>query len=218
MTQQFFDYATIIVGLPRHGKTTIAAHEAFDHLTRYPTGLVLAHDPNGQFRSFCTVYDTIDEYKRARDAATAKRQPFPRGASIRNDAKAIRDEAIAIGRARNTDVNTRVPIKLTYDEGSLAKSSGGSWMSEIDEAMLSNRAHWGIHVTYNIQKPTALTEAFYTMSRDVFIFAMPSRRRTAVLEDYLGLKDGALDELLGDGTKPCPKFRYKHWRSGEGLL
>ena len=210
---EFFDRMTVIVGLPRHGKTTIARDEASGLLREFPTSIVLAHDPNAQFRDFCAVYDTVDEYRAKRDAATAKRLPFPRGASIRNDAKAVRDEAIRIGRDRNIDVNVRVPVKLSYDEGSLAKSSGGSWMNEVDEALLSNRAHWGIWVTYNIQKPTALTEAFYTMARDVYVFSMPSRRRTAVLEDYLGLKEGALDELVG-----APKFKYKHWRSGVGLL
>ncbi len=208
-----FNKAVIIVGPPQYGKTTIARREAIAHLRAHPTGLVLAHDPNRQFRDFCAIYDDAAAWRAALDAATKKKAPFPRGASIGGSSAALRDAAIALGRARNQAGSVRVPIFLVFDESSLLEGSGATNVSREEQALLSNRRHWGIATLYNVQRPTALMEGFYSMATDVYVLAQPSERRTSVLEAYLGLPDRALAALVG-----APKFRFAHWRAGEGLV
>lgn len=208
-----FNHAVVVVGPPQYGKTTIARAEAVAHLRAHAAGLVLAHDPNRQFRDFCRVYESAADWRAALDRAQRKREPFARGASIGGSAAELTRTAIELGRARNAAGAVRVPILLVYDESSLMETSGGSWMGKDETQLLSNRRHWGIAPLYNVQRPTALTEAFYSMATDVYVFAQPSERRTEVIEEYLGLPRGALRSLVG-----APRYQFAHWRAGEGLV
>jgi len=208
-----FNKAVVIVGPPQYGKTTIARAEAVAHLRAHPTGLVLAHDPNRQFRDFCAVFEDAAEWRRKAGEAASKRRPFPRGASIGGSAAELTRVAVEIGRARNQAGAVRVPIFLVYDESSLMETSGSSFMGKEETQLLSNRRHWGIAPLYNVQRPTALTEAFYSMATDVYVLAQPSETRTEKLEEYLGLARGSMRSLVG-----AQKFRYLHWRAGEGLV
>lgn len=208
-----FNKAVVVVGPPQYGKTTKAIDQAVEHLRAYPTGLVLAHDPNRQFRSFCGVYETVSDWRRALDQAARTKTEIPRGSSVGGSAADVTRAAVELGKARNVAGKVRVPIFLVFDESSLMETSGGSFMGKEETQLLSNRRHWGIAPLYNVQRPTALTEAFYSMSTDVFIFGQPSERRTAILEEYLGLRAGVLAWLVG-----APKFTYAHWRAGEGLV
>lgn len=208
-----FNKATVIVGPPQYGKTTIARTEAVEHLAAHRMGLVLAHDPNRQFRDFCAVYETADEWLSKMTAAASKRVPFPRGASVGGSAAELARVAIELGRRWNDSDNVRVPMLLVYDESSLLEGSGSSHIGQQETQLLSNRRHWGIGPLYNVQRPTALTEAFYSMATDVYVLAQPSERRTGVLEEYLGLRPGSLAHLVG-----AAKFKFAHWRAGEGLV
>lgn len=205
-----FNFASVIVGPPQMGKTTIARTLVRDHLAA--GGWAFVHDPNRQFRDMCAVYDDAAAW-RAAAAAAGKETPFPRGASLGGKATDVTQLAVDIGRAHNTADNIRVPIMLVYDESSLMGSSGGSYVGELDNALLSNRRHWGVGPVYNVQRPTALTEGFYNLATDVFILAQSSDRRTRVLEEYLGLPDGALDALVG-----AEPFTFRHWKAGKGLV
>jgi len=208
-----FNSATVIVGPPQYGKTTIARDVALAFLREHPKGLVMAHDPNRQFRDFCRTYETAADWRAKLARAASKSEPFARGASIGGSAAELAQVAIELGRRWNTADRVRVPLLLVYDESSLLETSGSSHIGQADTQLLSNRRHWGIGPIYNVQRPTALTEAFYSMATDVYILAQPSERRTGVLEEYLGLKGGALSSLVG-----APKFRFAHWRAGEGLV
>jgi len=208
-----YNFAAVVVGPPQAGKTTIVRGLVIEHLQRYPTGLALVHDPNRQFRDICQTWETADAWRAAIAAAAAKKAPFPAGASIGGAASDLTKVAIELGRARNTAGNVRIPILLAYDESSLMGTSGTSYIGELDTQLLSNRRHWGIGPVYNVQRPTALTEAFYSMATDVYILTQPSPRRTAVIEEYLGLPPDALAELVG-----AERFRYRHWQAGKGLV
>ncbi len=213
MTTSEFNKAVVIVGPPQYGKTTIARTEAIEHLAKHPKGLVLAHDPNRQFRDFCAVYETAAEWRAAMTRAASKGTPFARGASIGGSSAELTKVAIELGRRWNTADRVRVPIFLVYDESSLLEGSGSSHIGQQETQLLSNRRHWGIAPLYNVQRPTALTEAFYSMATDVYVLAQPGEGRTKVIEDYLGLRAGSLSHLVG-----ARKFCFSHWRAGEGLV
>ncbi len=207
------DSAIVIVGLPKYGKTTIAKHEVEKHLRAYPTGIALVHDPNAQFDDLCATFESVDAWRAAATKAAAEQQPFPRGAAFTCAASAVAALAIELGKQHNKAKDVRLPIKLVYDETSMMDTSGPTHMDQLDTMILANRRHWGIAPVFNVQRVTALTEAFYSQATDVIIFAQPSQTRTRKLEDYLGLREGTLDPLVGG-----PKYQHVRFRQGEGLV
>ena len=206
------DKAVIVIGPPKHGKTTIARGLVLEHLTAYATGFALVHDPNRQLRS-CRRYESVAQFRAACAAAVRDKKPIPRGASFGGKASELSAFARELGQLHNSDTNVQVPILLVYDESSLMDTSGSTHISDVDLEINANRRHWGIAPVYNLQRPTALTEAFYTMATDVYVFSQPGARKTRTLEEYLGLGDGRLDGLVGR-----PKFVHVHWKQGEGLV
>lgn len=208
-----FNHAVVIVGPAEFGKTTAARSEVAAFLKDHPSGLVLAHDCNVQFKDYCATYEDITTWKRAAAAAAAEKRPMPRGVSVGGNAVELTREAIAIGKRFNSADNTRVPILLVYDESSLMTSSGSSYMGTEDVQLLSNRRHWGIGPVYNVQYPTALTRAFYERATAVYVFSQTSEKSTTTLEEYLGLREGALAEMI-----QAPPYKYKLWRRKIGLV
>jgi len=208
------DQAVLLCGLPKHGKTTEARRLAKAHLERYPTGYVLVHDRHAQFSPDITrAFKDTAEWRAELAAAAAEKKPFPRGASFRCSATEISKLAIELGEKHNNAKHVRVPMMVIYDESSLMDSSGPTHMDALDVDLFSNRRHYGIAPVYNVQRPGALMEAFFTQSTEVYIFSQPSEKWTHTLEERLGLRGGELDFLVGG-----PKFRYVLWRQGEGLV
>lgn len=208
-----YNFAAVIVGPPQAGKTTAVRKIVREHLEKWPTGIALVHDPNRQFLDLCAPYDDVKAWRKAIAAAGAAGKSVPPGASIGGVASDITAAAIAMGREHNTAANIRVPILLAFDESSLMDTSGPTHLGDQDTQLLSNRRHWGIGPVYNVQRVTSLTEGFYTMATDVYVFTQPSATRTAKLEEYLGLAPGSLDELVG-----APRYKYKQWTADRGLL
>lgn len=207
------DQATIVVGLPKHGKTTIARKEAHAHLQTFPSGLVLAHDKHEQLVPDLTrSYASADEWRKAYAAAAAAKQPFARGASFRGDSTEVARLAIELGERHNSAKNVRVPIKLIFDESSLMETSGATWMDKLDFQVFANRRHWGLAPFLNVQRQASLTAAFFEQATDVYVFAQ-TEENARELERKLSLPKGALQAIVN-----APKFRYLHWRQGEGLV
>lgn len=209
------DQATIVVGLPKHGKSTIARKEAIAHLTTYPTGLVLAHDMHEQLvPDICVAYASIDEWRKAQTAPTA-----PRGASFRCTATEVVNLAIELGERHNRAKDVRRPMKVIVEEGSLAPDLvAPTHMSELATKLFANRRHWGIAPYINMQSQRSITSAFFEQATDVYIFAQTERNARA-LEDKLSLPVGALDPTITEPPgRVCPKHRCLHWRQGEGLV
>ena len=207
------DQAVIVIGPPKHGKTTIGRELVKAHLEKYPTGIALVHDTNRQFTDLCRWTGSVAACRANVTAARREKKPIARGWAFGGESTPVSELAAELGQLHNRADDVRVPILLVYDETSMMESSGSTHIAQIDLRINANRRHWGIAPVYNLQRPTALTEAFYTMSTDVYVFAQPSERRTRVLEEYLGLADGRLARLVGAG-----KYTHAHWRQGEGLV
>lgn len=202
------DQATIVVGLPKHGKTTIARSEALAHLQAYPTGLVLAHDANEQLAPDITrMHETIADWRAA--AATAK---HTRGASFACSSDEVARLAVELGKRHNRAKHVKVPIKLIFDETSLMATSGSTYMDKLDFQVFANRRHWGLAPLINVQRQSSLMAAFYELATDVYVFAL-NEESARELERKLSLSKGALQPIVN-----APKYRYLHWKQGEGLV
>ena len=202
------DQATIVVGLPKHGKTTIARSVALAHLQTYPTGKVFAHDKHEQLApDITTVYATIDEWRAANRAPTA-----PRGASFRCSSVEVAKLAVELGERHNRVKDVKIPIALIFDEASLMETSGPTFMDKLDFQIFANRRHWGLAPLFNVQRQSSLMAAFYEQATDVYVFAQ-TEENARELEKKLSLPRGALGSTIN-----APKFHYLHWRQGEGIV
>lgn len=208
-----FNFCAIIIGPPEHGKTSALRSLVREHLGAHETGLALVHDPNRQLRDICAVYEDAAAWRRAFDAACKSGEPFPRGASIGGKAEHVRDEAIALGKARNESDNVRIPILLAMDESSLMGTSSAHHLGDEDRELLSNRRHWGIGPVYNAQTVTGLHESFFTLATVVIVFAQQSERETEKLELRIGVPEGSSRGLVN-----APPFRFLRFERGKGFV
>lgn len=208
------DQATIVVGLPKHGKTTIARQESLAWLQQYATGIVLAHDMHAQLvPDICVAYASVDEWRKAHAAERA-----PGGASFRCSSTDVIKLAIELGEKHNTAKNVRLPMKVVIEEASLADDIGATHMDKLIFKLFANRRHYGIAPYLNVQTQRALMSGFYEQATDVYIFAQ-TERNARELELRLSLPPGALDATITEPPgRVCPKWRCLHWRQGEGLV
>ena len=205
------DEATIVIGLPKHGKTTIARAELATFLATYPTGLVLAHDLNDQFGDYCRTYETTEQWRKAYRDTHAKREPFPRGAAFTCAASEVGELVLELGRKHNRAKNVRVPMKYLKDEESNSDTSEPTYQGPQDRTIWSNRRHLGVAPFSNAQVATDINDKFYRAATKVYVFNQ-SEESARYLEKKLSLAKGALQAIVN-----APKRRYVLWHQGEGL-
>ncbi len=209
------DQMTIVIGPPKVGKTTYVRQLVVEHLTKYPSGIALVHDSNGdQFRDICAPYDNVAAYRDAVAAAAESGNKLPRGSAFLGfDSSAIRSLAVEIGTKYNAADVVQVPILLVFDETSMMESSGSTWIDRDDLRMVATRRHLGIAPVYNCQREAALTQAFFDVSTDVLVFSQNSIDAALAIEKKIGLAKGSLAKCVG-----ASKFLYAHWHQGAGLV
>ncbi len=198
---------TIVVGPAEYGKSTIVRGKVLQHLRSHERGVAFVHDPHGQFSDMCAPY------KDAAAVRAALASPrFYRGFSVGGSSSDVRALALELGERWNKSDNVRVPILWANDESSLMDSSSKNHMSAEDLAVCSNRRHWGIAPVLNVQSVTNLTRGWYEQATEVYVLSQVSEDRARLLEEYLGLRRGAMASIMG-----APKFQYLHWLRGVGL-
>lgn len=211
-----FNQSHIIVGPPGCGKTTLAAQLVRRHLA-LPKGIVFAHDPVGQFRKHgCLPYSNAAAWRTAAaECARSKGElQLPRGASLGGSDEEITRLALELGEKCNTADRVELPMLVVYDEGSLRTSSGSTFIGATDNEALAIRRHRGVAFVFNLQDPAQLTERFFRMSTDVWMFRQTSSN-AAKLENLLLLEKG---DLVRAGITRLPQHHYIHVRLGEGIV
>jgi hypothetical protein len=207
------DEATIAVGLPKSGKSTVMRKECIEFLRTYPTGLVLAHDCNSELEPDVTKsYDDTKQWREAYARAAAEKKPFPRGASFRCSSEEVGDLVMELGRKFNSAKNVKLPIKFPLDEFSLSDTSLPTYQGKQDRQLWSLRRHLGVAPFINAQLVTDVVVKFWRQATKVYIFCQ-TEEQARELEKTLSLQKHALDAVIN-----APKYRYLLWRQGEGLV
>lgn len=207
------DEATLVVGLPKHGKSTVLRKRALEWLRTYPTGLVLAHDVNQELTPDLTrYYDTIDDWRAAYERALRDGKPFPGGASFGCSSEDVGKLVLELGSKHNRAKNVRVPMLYALDENSESDVSGPTWQGIQDRRIWSRRRHLGVAPLLNAQVVRDINIKFWRQASQAYLFAQ-SREQARDLEQKLSLPHRALDVLVG-----APKYRYLLWRAGEGIV
>lgn len=219
-----FNESHIIVGPPGAGKTVLASRLVRRHL-EHPDGVVFVHDPVGQFaRHGCHVYNDVAAWRAAAAKCSSKDGPkLPRGAALGGSDEEITRLVLDLGKKCNSVDRIAVRFMLVYDEGSLRTSSGATYMGATDNEVLAVRRHRGIALVYNLQDPGQLTERFFRMATDVWLFRQTTTN-AAKLEKLLILEPG---ELVRAGITRLPPptakggavtLHYLHVRVGQGII
>jgi len=203
------DEAIIVVGLPKHGKSTTLRRTALEFLQKYPTGIVLAHDPNEELCPDIThAYKNVAAWREAQAKGGA-----PRGASFTDcTATELGALVIELGERHNRAKDVRVPMLYALDENSENDTSGPTFQGQQDRRIWSRRRHFGVVPFLNTQMATDVNIKFWRAATTVVMFAQ-SEQQARHLEQILSLPEGALEELVN-----AEKFRYLVWRAGEGLV
>ncbi len=209
------DQQVIAIGAPKCGKTTIAHGLCLAHLKRFPQGVALVHDVNAQFRDLCALYETVQDWRDARELARANEEPFPHGAAFTgfDQSEEIAKLAFEIGRQRNTAFEVRTPIFCAFDETAAIEDSGSTFIGRMQLRISTQRRHLGISLAYNLTRESALMSAFYETATDVFVFRQSSEESVRAIEKKIGLPKGSLMRLL-----TAPNYEYAHWQAGKGLI
>lgn len=212
MSEEDYNFMGLVVGPPSHGKTTLAGALVRRHFTD-GEGIVLAHDPNQQYRHHgCAPYEDVAAWRRAAAKAIATRVAMPRGASLGGSASEVTELANDIGTRCNRALRCAVRILAVYDEGSLLDTSGSTYVGAVDNQLMANRRHRGVGLLYLIQRATQLPRPFFDMSTDVYVFRQPPDA-VDILERALLLRRGELAHVA-----ELPRHDYVHVKLGDGIV
>lgn len=211
-----WNFCAYIIGPPEYGKTTLLRQLVERHFKSMPTGIVFVHDPVAQFAGDgCAYYKDANAWRAAAaDVAKNKGATMPRGASVGGSAEDLTRLALSLGeKCGNTHEHVRVPILLAFDEASLRDGSGATWMGKDDNELLATRRHRGVGIVFNLQDASQLTERFFRMSTDVYVFVQTTEN-TWKLEKALMLERGRLAPHVAS----LEKHDYLHVRLVEGIV
>lgn len=213
------DCVSIACGPKKHGKSTIA--RSFIRRALDAGRWVYAHDPLGQYRKLCAPYKNAKVWSDAAAAAAKSGAVLPRGAAFRTNAS-IRKESNGrefyttelvelvdqLGERYNTQTSARWPMSLVFDEGSLLGQS--TWIEQGLNELISQSRHRQVEVLLLCQRKAQLSDPFWELTTDVFLFRQP-RRRSKALEEPLCLDAGVLA-----GLEKLKKFSYVRVVNGDG--
>lgn len=198
------NYAGIACGGAGAGKTTLARQLVRQHLQERPGGIVLAHDPVGQYGR--APFEDAAAARAAIVDAQRRKTSLPRVLPIGGDSERITELAIELGRRANRAQHVPRPILVVYDEASLLSGSGSTWIGRVDQQSLAIRRHLGVMSLYLLQRPQQLPEPFWALATDCYLFAGPSTTARRAEELFL-LERGELEQI-----RDLPRFRYLHVR------
>jgi hypothetical protein len=169
-TTKSLNLAGFLVGVAEAGKSSHVTELAYDFVSR--GGWVFFHDPTRSFEEMgAVVFSSWAEYM-----ATAARDVDERGLpKLRVVAFTCPWSEVvagvkALGRAYNTQHDTRMPMLLIGDEASGIDSSGRTHMSQEDQELWSQRRHFGCGILVNLQRVKNLPTPFWEQVNHIWVF------------------------------------------------
>lgn len=200
-----YNFAALLVGDARAGKTTLAKRLMREFLGERPTGIVLAHDPVGQFSRarFSSGEAALEAIARAQ----AERSPMSRVLSIGGESKGVTRLAMKLGEdAGNTQYRAIRPVLVVYDEASML-SSGRTHIDKEEEQALATRRHRGVGAITCAQQASQLAAPYWNFSTECRLF-WQTAENVARVEKMFGLERGTLNRRAG-GLRPFHHLRIE---------
>jgi hypothetical protein len=202
------DFLALLIGPPKHGKSSLAADIAEQRLRQ--GRVVLAQDLYGDFKRLARTYKGEADYLRA--LADAKGAAAPAGAAFPMAADRVVALAMQLGERWNGSAdNIARPICVVVNETTTFEESGATHVSRGLAEAFAQRRHLGLEFVLCMQHAAQLPELIFEAATEVHMFRQSRRKRIAKLEDALGVED--LDGLIA-----LPPHRYVTWRPVEGIV
>lgn len=185
-----YNFAAVLIGDAECGKTTLARSLVYAFLVERRSGVVLAHDPAGQFAGAGGALADAEEARaRIREAQRA-RTAMSRVISCGGDAREVTRLALELGAVNRADRVVR-PILVVYDEASML-SSGRTHIDKVEEQALAIRRHRGVGSITCAQQATQLAAPYLYFATEVRLFRSPTATIRRV-EDLFNLEPGDLE-------------------------
>ena len=184
-----YNFAAVLIGDAGSGKTTLAQVLVRDFLEEWRSGIVLAHDPAGQF-SGGDAFEEAADAREAIRAAQRGRRAMHRVISCGGEAREVTRLALELGEVNRADRVVR-PVLVVYDEASML-SSGRTHIDKLEEQALAVRRHRGVGSITCAQQATQLAAPYLYFATECRLFrsATSTVRR---VEDLFGLEPGDLE-------------------------
>lgn len=188
------DFLALLIGPPKHGKSSLAAEYAEQRLRA--GSVVLVQDLNREFSRFCKHYNTEAEFLAVVAAAERAGTTFPGGAAFPLSADRVLALALQLGRTWNqAHGSVRQPICFVVNEVTSFVQSGPTHAGhDLSEAIFQRR-HLGLEMIFAMQHAAQLPQLVFEPATVVRMFRQARRDRIQLLEQVLGLERGALEGL-----------------------
>ncbi len=209
-----------IIGPRGTGKTTIARGLVVEHVRG--GGWAFVHDPMRQFMDLARSYESPAAWKAEAARAAKAKQPMHRAARFTCESGDVVKLCVELGDRHNRAKSIRLPMMLVIDETAMHSTSGPSWMSKEDNALLSTARHKGIVLVFVQQRVSQFPIQFYEMASDVYLFRSPARKLEE-LEEALAIAPGSLAQvptlhIPENGPTATDPAEFVHVKYAKGLV
>lgn len=206
------DYFAIAIGPQGYGKSSLGAELAEARLRA--GSWVVAQDMNRECSRFCVERRGTAELLELLAAAAKDQRPIPGGASFAVPADEVLRVAVALGEQWNRAHGTvRQRICVLINEATSFDGAGSTFVGQELARTLNQRRHLGLELVLCMQNAAQLPASVFEAATEVHIFRQDQQKRITLLEDRLGLREGALERLPS-----LVPHQYVTWRPVVGLV
>lgn len=203
-------------GVPGTGKSEWALRYCVE-LSQEHTCYVLAHDPGFRIRSKfhdgtptgVMRHDSIDSVKAqlAKDPRGVHAINVPDASEVLQFAKELAEQSLKQHPYRDGRPTRGVPVLVYIDEAVSAADANPRMLGDLMRQCITGRRHWHVGIVYTCQSPWMVHYALISMSTEVVIFRVKTKRDFNRLEES-GI-DWAESSEWRKKIKHLPNYQYE---------
>lgn len=191
------DGQLILAGPPGAGKTSLAREFVQSHVRKKAGVFVM--DCNSQFADILPWYESVSHYHWAQVKRQEEGKQVELSAAIGSaESEELTDYVVSLCKKReDPECTWKVPyFVLVYDEVTLIRGMGPSYVPPSMEILLGNRRHIGVILCILCQEMTQLHPRWQGLATGIAVFKTKSRERQRVIAKRFGIEPEHLEANL----------------------